>query len=182
MNNYSSTRFWFPSINVRNMIWTLQSKCAVLSVLNQTSSRCYPKSLREKSVFFCAFWKKIRLFLTSKVTCQDKDFVTNKSLLPKSLPKLVALPTANQLLFAVLTYYIPTIGKCHWHCLNQGWPKATKATRARRQACSAERSSAVQHRVAWRGAQALSKGCFKVRASADIHGPVFWWAFYQIES
>ena len=104
---YSSTRFWFSSINVKNMIWTLQSKCAVLSVLNQTLSQCYPKSLREKSVF-CAFWKKIRLFLTSKVTCQDKDFVTNKRLLPKSLPKLVALPTANQLLFAVLTYYIPT--------------------------------------------------------------------------
>ena len=105
---YSSTRFWFSSINVKNMIWTLQSKSAVLSVLNQTLSQCYPKTLKEKSVFFVHFERKIRLFLTSKVTCQDKDFVTNKSLLPKSLPKLVALPTANQLLFAVLTYYIPT--------------------------------------------------------------------------
>ena len=105
----SSARFWFPSINVRNMIWTLQSKCAVLpSVLKPNFKSHVILKVWEKKVFFCAFWKKIRLFLTSKVTCQDKDFVTNKSLLPKSLPKLVALPTANQLLFAVLTYYIPT--------------------------------------------------------------------------
>ena len=108
---YSSTRFWFSSINVKNMIWTLQSKSAVLSVLNQTLSQCYPKSLRErKKCFFVHFERKSSdYFWPSKVTCQDKDFVTNKSLLPKSLPKLVALPTsANQLLFAVLTYYIPT--------------------------------------------------------------------------
>jgi len=78
-------------------------------------------------------------------------------------------------LLCLLTTY--QLGKCHCHCLNQGWPKATKATRARRQAglaCSVERtsSSAVQHRVAWRGAQALSKGCFKALALSTTESGV----------
>ena len=98
-----------PFINVRNMIWTLQSKCAVFSVLKQTSSQCYPKrSLRKKS-FFVHFERKSDYFWPPKSPAKIKILSPiRSSLLPKSLPKLVALPTANQLLFAVLTYYIPT--------------------------------------------------------------------------
>lgn len=98
-----------PFINVRNMIWTLQSKCAVFSVLKQTSSQCYPKSLRKKVCFFVHFKRKSDYFWPPKSPAKIKILSPiRSSLLPKSLPKLVALPTANQLLFAVLTYYIPT--------------------------------------------------------------------------